>query len=367
MLVRPGRALRHELVLLTLATVGVGLAIQLGSALGGHATSDIPKLWFERGIRPTAPPYLDRPLEYPPVVGFAMWATSWAGSRAGYLLVNAVLLAPLAVAVTVLVERRVGRAAWRWAAGVPLALYAVHHWDLLAVAPAVAALLLAEAGAAGAAGGLLAVGAGAKLYPALAVPLLAVAWLRDRRPDLVRRLLLGFLAVAAAVNVPVLLVAPGGWWHVVSFQGDRAASWGSLWFHLFRLPFVRDLVDARAAGPANVASAVALIGGTAWLAVVVWRRSPGVLAVGMAATVVFVLASKVYSPQYDLWVLPAFALLPLDRRLFVAFSAASLAMYLLVFGHGFGLVPRTSLAEWIGVVVVARVAVLCGVLRAATA
>jgi len=100
--------------------------------------------------------------------------------------------------------------------------------------------------------------------------------------------------------------------------------------------------------------------------VVVWHRSPGVLAVGTAATVVFVLASKVYSPQYDLWVLPSFAMLPIDRRLFVAFSAASLAMYLLVFGHGFGLVPRSALAGCIGVVVVARAVVLCGVLRATT-
>ena len=367
MLVRPGRAIRRELVLLTLATVGAGLAIQLGSALAGHATSDIPKLWLERGIRPAAPPYVDRPLEYPPVIGLVMWATSWAGSRAGYLVVNAALLAPLAVAVTVLLEGRVGGGTRRWALGVPLALYAVHHWDLVAVAPAVAGLLAAEAGATGVAGALFAVGTSAKLYPALYVPLLAVALLRDGRREAVGRMAGGFGAGLLALNLPVLLVASEGWWDAIRFQGDRAASWGSLWFHLFRLPFVRDAVDAGAAGPANVASTVALALGAAWLGAVVWRRGLGIVAIGAAATVLFVLASKVYSPQYDLWVLPFFALLPIDRRLFVAFSAASLAMYLLVFGHGFGLVPRTALAECIGVVVLARAAVLCGVLRAATA
>jgi len=45
------------------------------------------------------------------------------------------------VAVTLLLGRRVGSAARRWALGIPLALYAVHHWDLVAVAPAVAGLL----------------------------------------------------------------------------------------------------------------------------------------------------------------------------------------------------------------------------------
>jgi uncharacterized membrane protein len=365
--VRPGRAVRQELVLLTLATVGVGLLVQLGSALGGHATSDIPKLWAERGIRPHAPPYLDRPLEYPPVVGLVMWATSGAGSRAAYLVANAAVLAPLAVAVTVLLERRVGPAARRWAVGVPLALYAVHHWDLLAVAPAVAGLLAAEAGSVGGAGALFAVGASAKLYPALFVPLLAVALLRDGRRDAVRRLAVGFGGGLLALNVPVLLVAPEGWWDALRFQGDRAASGGSVWFHLFRLPVLRDVVDPRAAAPANVASAVALALGAAWLGAVVWRRRLGIVAIGAAAPVLFVLASKVYSPQYDLWLLPAFALLPLDRRLCVAFSATSLAMYLLVFGHGFGLVPRSALAACIGAVVVARAAVLGGVLRAATA
>ena len=353
--------------MLTVATVGVGLLIQLGSALGGHATSDIPKLWFERGIRPGAPPYVDRPLEYPVVIGYVMWLTSWAGSRAAYLLVNAALLAPLAVAVTVLIERRVGPAARRWALGVPLALYAVHHWDLFAVAPAVAGLLAAEAGAAGPAGALLAIGASAKLYPALFVPLLAVHWLRSGRRAEAVRLAHVFVVVTLVLNLPVLLATPSGWWHFVSFQGDRAASWGSLWFHVFRLPLVRGLVHGHAVTAVNLASTLALVAGTCWLAVRTWRRPLDVLALGTAATVVFLLANKVYSPQYDLWVLPSFALLPLDRRVFLAFSAASLAMSLLVFGHGFGLVPRTSLPAFIGVVVVARTLVLCGVLREATA
>jgi uncharacterized membrane protein len=296
-----------------------------------------------------------------------MWLTSWASSRAAYLVVNAALLLPLAVAVTVLLERRVGRAAWRWALGVPLALYAVHHWDLVAVAPAVAGLLAAEAGAAGTAGALLAVGASAKLYPALFVPLLAVTWLRRGCRREAVRLGQGFLLVSLLLNVPVLLAAPHGWWHVVSFQGDRAASWGSLWFHLFRLPLVREVGHGHAATAANLLSAVALVAGMCWLARRTWRRPLDPLALGTAATVVFLLTNKVYSPQYDLWILPSFALLPLPGRLLVAFSAASLAMYLLVFGHAFGLVPRAFLPSFIGVVVVARALVLGRVFQAATA
>jgi hypothetical protein len=153
---------------------------------------------------------------------------------------------------------------------------------------------------------------------------------------------------------------------VVAFQGARAPSWGSLWFHLFRLPGVEGVVDGREAGIANVLSAAALLAGLAWLALLAWQRRLGPFALATGATVVFLLANKVYSPQYDLWLLPSFALLPLDRRLLVAFSAASLAMYLLVFGHAFGLIDRAALPPSIGVVVVVRAAVLVAVLWAVT-
>jgi uncharacterized membrane protein len=295
-----------------------------------------------------------------------MWLTSWAPSRAAFLVANALLLVPLAVVVTLLLERRVGAAAVRWAVGVPLALYALHHWDLLAVAPAVAALLAAETGAAGTTGALLALGTAAKLYPGAFVPLLAVWWWRDGRQREVARLAAGFAGVLLLVNLPVALVAPDGWWHMVTFQGARAPSWGSLWFHLFRLPGVEDLVEGHEAGAANALSAAALLAGLGWLAVLAWQRRLGPFALATAATVVFLLANKVYSPQYDLWLLPSFALLPLDRRLLVAFSAASLAMYVVVFGHAFGLIDRSALPPFIGVVAVARAGVLLGVLRAAT-
>jgi uncharacterized membrane protein len=300
------------------------------------------------------------------LVGLAMWGTSWAPSRAAFLVANGVLLVPLAVVVTLLLERRVGAAAIRWAMGVPLALYALHHWDLLAVAPAVAALLAAERGAAGTTGALLAVGTAAKLYPGAFVPLLAVRWWRDGRRPAVTRLAAAFAGVLLVLNLPVALAAPDGWWHMVTFQGARAPSWGSLWFHLFRLPGLEGMVEGHRAGVANALSAVALVAGLAWLAVLAWQRRLGPFALATAATVVFLLANKVYSPQYDLWLLPSFALLPLERRLLVAFSIASLAMYVLVFGHGFGLIDRSALPPSIGVVAVARAGVLVGVLRAVT-
>jgi hypothetical protein len=44
--------------------------------------------------------------------------------------------------------------------------------------------------------------------------------------------------------------------------------------------------------------------------------------------VIFLLTSKVYSPQYGLWLLPWFALTMPELRWFVAFEAADIAVFL---------------------------------------
>jgi len=49
---------------------------------------------------------------------------------------------------------------------------------------------------------------------------------------------------------------------------------------------------------------------------------------GFAIMVAFLLTNKVYSPQYGLWLLPWFALVLPDLRLFAAFETADVAVFL---------------------------------------
>ena len=102
---------------------------------------------------------LNGAIEYPVLTGLFMWATARLASDInGYLHATALLLAPFAVLVAYLLARMGRNRALMWAAAPALVLYAFHNWDLLAVAPAVGALLAAERGAAGTTGALLAVG-----------------------------------------------------------------------------------------------------------------------------------------------------------------------------------------------------------------
>src|SRR5689334_22111822 len=131
--------------------------------------ADLGRLYEDRGIDRAHPPYFDRDLEYPPVIGMLMWAATVPfdqGLRMKFVL-NAIVLFGLALATTWGLWLRYGKRTWRWALAPPLLLEGLTNWDLLAVAPATFGLMQWEAGSAALAGGLVGVGAAAKLMPAL--------------------------------------------------------------------------------------------------------------------------------------------------------------------------------------------------------
>jgi uncharacterized membrane protein len=347
----------------TVVALVAGLALQLLSAHFGHMYGDIEMLFRARGIRPHELPYLDRPLEYPVVIGFLMWATSWVGhTQATFFLANAAVIAALVLATTYLLAQRNPDRVLRFALAPTLVWYSFHNFDMVPVFCTVAGLVALERRRPATAGALLAVGAWAKLYPALFLPaFLLLLWRSDRTAA--KRFAAGTVAVTVVVNLPIMLGSWQGWWHPIEFQGVRQATWGSLWYHLLRLPGVGHLVST-ASGPTNVLAAVALLAGL----VLVTRRSVrlrlGPAQIAGAMTAVFVLTNKVYSPQYSLWVLPFFVLLALPRRLWVGFIVADAAMYLLVFGpwlrdHAQGDLRITLIA----VVVVVRAVILLDVIR----
>jgi uncharacterized membrane protein len=355
-------------LLAVLGVLGAALALQLAAfAIFGaaHALSDVPHLFALRGIRPSAPPYFSRVVEYPVVIGFTMYVMSFVGGGAlGFFLIGAVISGTLAVVVALTLQRRSSPHLWRWIAGVPVLLYVFHNWDLLAIAPAVVGLALYERDQDAAAGALLGLGAAAKLFPAAFVVPLVVARLAQRRSRDAARLLVSAASVIVALNLPVLLIAPSRWWWTFSFQGARPATWGSLWYYVVRLPGLHGLAPPAVA---NLLSTTALMVALALLTFAAARRHLGPFEIGAAATAIFLLSNKVYSPVYDLWLVPFFAALPIGRRWWITFCAADFGVYFVVFGNtrlGIpGDIVRTALFCFVLLRAVAIVAVLASVAR----
>ena len=306
-------------VALTLAVTALSLALAftvkarcgVPSSLEGEylgwCYSDIPALFYSERLDQGAVPYLDHPVEYPVLTGAQMGLTgAMAADGRGFLIANALLLAAAALATAALLAREVGWPRALAFAGAPtLAISAFVNWDLLAVLLATAGLVAHRRAADTASGALLGLGAAAKLYPGLFVPIVALAaWrIRGRRAGIAAAT--AAVGAWALVNLPVLLAAPSGWWEFFRLSRERPADWDAL---SNVATHVTGLAPSTAA--LNAVSGVAFaIGAVAVVAHAVRRDPPERWHLAALPVLTwFLLTSKVYSPQFSLWLLPLLAL-----------------------------------------------------------
>ena len=293
--------------------------------------SDIARLYESRSIDRDHAPFFDRDLEYPPLIGLVMYAAGapFDGSLRPSFLLNALVLAALAALVTWALWRTYGNRTKRWVFSPPLLVESLTNWDLLSVAPATIGLLRWEAGGAFWAGVLIGVGAGAKLVPALYVPILAASCVPFRAWRRLRDVVVGAALGVGVIAIPVYLAAPGALDFFLTFHGRRNPSWGTIWFYLLRDPAMHPWVPVgRLADVGTVITAV-LVAGRSGCS---WCRRPArlhPLCACALATIAFILANKVYSPQYDLWLVPFLVMLPVRTKLVVHFYASSLLVFIL--------------------------------------
>lgn len=330
---------RAPLALLTALLLAAGLANawrgvgQPGArykfwAFQHHCYSDVLALYgdrYEGGGRPV--PYLEDRIEYPVLLGLALWLPAFVpGGAGGHLLVTALLLAAaLAVALRAL-GRIPGAAPWWLGATPALAYYAFLNWDLLPVAAVALSLLALERGRAAAGGLWAAMGVAAKLFPAALVP--PVVGALSGGP---RRALLAFLggsgALLLALNLPVAAAAFDGWAWFFRYNAGRGAE-NSLWhaLGLARGP----LLDLVSLGPVALAGLAA-----AWAARrVALAGGDGARAARLGTALVLVTwiaLNKVWSPQYALYGFLAGALAAGPGWLFGLLSAAAVADFHLEF------------------------------------
>jgi uncharacterized membrane protein len=279
--------------------------------------------------------------EYPVLTGLFVWASSLlADSRASFLVVSTVVLLPFALLTAGLLSHLVGRRALLWSASPALVLYALHNWDLLAVAAATGALWCWARGRSTSAAVLLGLGTCLKVYPGLFLLPLVVELLVHRDvAGAVRTAGAGVLTVVA-VNLPFVLAGREGWQATFAFQSARAAdsSSNSVWFWVWS-GFTTEQLNRLVPALVVAVTVAAAVHG------VVRARREGdypLVQVCAAALLAFLLLNKVASPQYTLWLLPFFALLRLHWGWWAGFTVADALVYVGVFRWFAALVAGTD-------------------------
>lgn len=333
----------------------------------GWCYTDLVPLFHTRGLGLDLVPYLEAPVEYPVLTGLQMWgAAALTTDGPGFLAWTALGGGALLLA-TIAVLAREG-VPWRrlalFAAAPTLVVYAFMNWDAAPVLALVGAIALHRRGRDGWAGLVAGLGTAAKLFPAVVVPLVVLALLRRRRPRAAAFHAAVFLATLLAVNLPVALLAPDRWSEFFTLNATRPADWDSLWFLAEQLRG-----GAFDLGGLNLASAAAILGGGVILVVAGTRRRPPErwweLALPLLAW--FLLANKVYSPQFSLWLLPLLVWLAPPAPL-AAFLVADLMVFAVRFPFlggqaGFDGAPSYGVLGW---AVAIRAVVLLWVIVAVT-
>ena len=368
------RAVKRPAVNVTLATVlvlttltfGAGFASKIHCAGGDWADgrqykdlcyTDIIPLFGTEQLTSGRLPFLDTcaPVtngsncdEYPVLTMYFMRTAAIFsnGSVSTYFVVTSVMLLLCALITAACLYFMVGSRALYFAVAPTLAILGVINWDMFAVALATGGLLAYFLKRNAGAGALLGLGAATKLFPGFQVIPLIADRLRRRDPD--GAITIGWTSVAtfAVVNAPFAIVATAGWWEFFRFNAERCADFDSLWAIGWRY----------AAGPNAACSHTTIINElspvlfvASFAAVWVWkaRRTPDFArwTLGFPLLVLFLLTSKVYSPQYGLWLLPWFALALPGVWRFAAFELADLFVFVTRFEwfgrySGFGGPPQ---------------------------
>lgn len=283
----------------------------------------------------TGIPYLETPFEYPVITGlFIRLMGVIGGTVTNYYRVSVVFLTLFAVAATALLFRMAGMERKRllryWIFAPSMLMFLAVNWDIIAVFFSVAAFFAMERKQYPAAAALLALGFSSKFYPVFyMVPLLLIA-----QPLLARaKLVLVFLLVALAVNLPFIALSFDGWNFFFEMSSKRVPNPDSIWGGIDRI------FPALTTNDINSYS-LALFGLGFMFLVRFFRKAPP-LAFSFLLTLLFLLTSKVFSPQYALWLLPFFVLLDVRMpKMFLAFELANLAVFATALAWLFTEVPR---------------------------
>lgn len=302
-----------------------------------YCYSDVRILWNFRGFDVDALPYAGPPagyvtdymFEYPPGMALPAYLIGLlVDTQRAFFNVHAVTFA-VAVGVGLWALDRAIRAInadpqlaprsrWRTlglALSPGLVLFGLQNWDLWPVGLVSLGLAAAARHRPYRAAAWFGLGAAAKWWPALLVVLLVAGPWMPREDEGRRHRLAGFdwrpaavaAAVWAAVQVPAVVISPSGWWTAIRFHLGRPANLDSAASAL--ATFGNHVAPGRFWGDTfkdlwTVASFALLLWGVWYIADRLRDRriDPGDAALALVG--LFLLTSKVFSPQFIVWLLP---------------------------------------------------------------
>ncbi len=277
--------------------------------------SDLPALFGERGLITNTWPYskATNAVEYPPVTGLVMWATSFLVGDSGnkyrnYFDVNALLIALLFIA-SVIIIKKLKPQLWYLLPVAPAVVASLYiNWDIWAVVSALAAIYYFDVGKYQKSAIALGLSIATKFFPiVLLLPIASILFRKSKIKELTRYFVITS-ATWLLINLPFIITTPAGWFRFFKLNSERAADWGSIWhaLEIFGLKISHlNLISI-------IAFAILALAFTLFVFGI--PEVPTLASIAFFIVAIFITASKVYSPQYVLWLTPLAILAMADKK-----------------------------------------------------
>ena len=296
--------------------------------------SDLPALYEARDLTHHGWPYSSatNAVEYPPITGVVMWATTYlVGHHINdlrYFDINALLIALLFVGTVGLIFR-MRPEHWYLLPLSPAVIASLYiNWDLWAVISAIASIYLFDKKRYEWSGIALALSISTKFFPIVLLLPIAAIFIRS---GAIKKLA-SYLAITIGswliINMPFILTTPHGWWRFFAMNSSRGVDWGSIWYLLSQWRV--------SMGALTIYSLLLFAAGALgyFAHLLAKKQHPTLAQASFVIVAIFTLASKVYSPQYVLWLAPLAVLAlrrdPRDRIYFWFWQATELAYHLAI-------------------------------------
>jgi uncharacterized membrane protein len=298
--------------------------------------SDIPALFGARDLINHTWPYSSatNSVEYPPVTGVVMWATSLITPHGSqnfhiYFLINIFLLLLLFVGSALLVWH-MNSESWHLFVIAPAVVASLYiNWDMWAVATALGAIYWFDRKKYDYSAIALGISIATKFFPiVLLIPVGIIFWKRAEIRSAIRYLFIS-VGLWVLINLPFALFTSSGWWRFFKLNGTRGADFGSIYYSSQLLGISIPAV--------NVVSILLFLMGSTVFGIFVLQKKyiPTLAQIAFIEVAIFTLASKVYSPQYILWLTPlaVIALGKKDRSAFWIWQGAEIMYHLAVWEY----------------------------------
>ena len=295
--------------------------------------SDLPALFEARGLSTQQWPFAsdDNSVEYPVITAMVMYVTSFAAkSPVSYFNINIFFLILLFLA-TVLIVRKT-RPEFAYLVPVAPAMIAslFINWDLWAIATMMLAIYWFDQKRYLGSAVLMGLSISTKFLPIfLIIPIAFILWRENKIKDGIKFIAITF-ATWLAINLPFAITTPTGWWRFYKLNLERGPDWGSIWLALQQLGI--NFTNL------NYLSILLLLIALTAIAVLLFeiKYTPTLASVSFFVLASVMLASKVYSPQYVLWLTPLAAIALTNKKDLHAFwvwQATELIYHIAIWQH----------------------------------